>query len=548
MSYFDQNVDGGVRVGDPNSSGDATPTPQTPTDGLYSRNGRLTPSPHYARPRPIPAGPGDGGAAPRRNLRNIWEGANRPSQTGTTPNVVFPASPNSSDYSVTSIQHGLPSRNHGMDANDWETGLERLRLDEDMPRQLPASGEAPRHVQTYYGSYPHTRSPIPPPVEPEPSLRQLSIWSAYGNQASPNHSAQNGGISSSIGSSSTALSDPYLSFPPPMRYDAVLPSYQSRTSPDADLPAARRPFTAQHSPPVPMRMGQSSQYNAPAAGGPSSYPPPVPFLLQPRFQGFLPMQAIRSGREPSRSSSSSIIPGPLSSASASTNSNNPPAPSHRFSDRYHGMHTESNASAEHLSAEQNASLWITNLPPDITHRELLAQIRYMGRIWCCFINGPDGLAHSTAAAKVVFFQPAAAQRLLAHALEHGLVIRQHRAKVAQNRIKTGGTTPRGGDDSRVLLITGQDHFVNEKTLTAYFGERFVFQIDEVKTLIRGGGRAVVEFRFGSYRCQAQMGKISLEKDRPLGFEKAEFGEDPCEVGETWTSHQVALLRIRGIGL
>ncbi|KAJ3479470.1 hypothetical protein NLG97_g8313 [Lecanicillium saksenae] len=158
------------------------------------------------------------------------------------------------------------------------------------------------------------------------------------------------------------------------------------------------------------------------------------------------------------------------------------------------------------------------------------------------------MKHTTAAAKIVFFQPRSAQRLLLYSMGEGLRVRGFRAKVTQNRIKTGETIPRGGDDSRVLIVTGQTHFVNEKTLTEYFGQRFVFQLDEVKELINGGGRAVLEFRFGSYRCQAQMGKISLEKDRPLGFEKAEFGEDPCEVGETYSSHGIAVQRIKGIGI
>lgn len=293
-----------------------------------------------------------------------------------------------------------------------------------------------------------------------------------------------------------------------------------------------------------MRMGQSfnaSLAHSRAASGSDSYQP-EPFYLQPRNQGFLPMHAVRASREPA----TAHAPPPLSSGGIPAGQ--PAVPSTRFSDRYHGMHTATNASAEHLSAEQNASLWITNLPPDITHRELLAQIRCVGRIWCCFINGPDGLKHTTAAAKVVFFLPAAAQRLLQGAVEHGFQVRGFRAKVTQNRIKTGETIPKCGDDSRVLIVTGQASFVNEATLSEYFGQRFVFQVDEVRELIRGGGRAVVEFRFGSYRCQSQMGKISLEKDRPVGFEKAEFGEDPCEVGENWSSHAIALLRIRGIGL
>lgn len=254
-----------------------------------------------------------------------------------------------------------------------------------------------------------------------------------------------------------------------------------------------------------------------------------PFIPPIRSQGFLPMQAIRSGRE------FNLAP-------------QPPATVGQFSVRYHGMHTECNASAEHLRPEENASLWITNLPPDVTTHELLGQIRNVGRIWASYINGPDGTKHSTAAAKIVFFSPVSAQRLLQLSLVQGFRVRGYHAKVTQNRIKTPETHPRHGNDSRVLIVTGHQSFVNQTTLTAYFEQKFEFQLDEVKELLSGGGRAVVEFKFGSYRCQSQMGKMSLEMDKPGGFEKAEFGEDPCEVGETFTSMEIALQRIRGIGI
>lgn len=85
----------------------------------------------------------------------------------------------------------------------------------------------------------------------------------------------------------------------------------------------------------------------------------------------------------------------------------------------------------------------------------------------------------------------------------------------------------------------------------WFGARFKFEVDEVVPLITttaAGGRSVVEFRFGSYRCQGQMGKIALEKDRPEWLEHVEFGDDPCEVGDGFTSYAIAAQRIQGMGM
>ncbi|PHH65044.1 hypothetical protein CDD81_3442 [Ophiocordyceps australis] len=219
----------------------------------------------------------------------------------------------------------------------------------------------------------------------------------------------------------------------------------------------------------------------------------------------------------------------------------------RFSIRYHGMHTESNASADHLAPEQNCALWLTNLPADVSYSELLATIRHIGRIWCSYINLPDGIKHHTAAAKVVFFSPCAAQKLLTQAWTSSIVIRGHRVRVSHNRIKSDRNDV-AGPASRVLIITGSAEFVHPQNLRLWFSQRFIFQEDDARMLISAPHRAVCEFRFGSYRCQSQMGKMALEKDRPDGFEKVEFGDDPCEVGDSLVSYGIAAERIQGKGL
>lgn len=220
-----------------------------------------------------------------------------------------------------------------------------------------------------------------------------------------------------------------------------------------------------------------------------------------------------------------------------------------FSPEYHGMHNLANASAN-VPNDYNCALWLTKLPADVTYRELVdmvVQAGRFGRLYCTYINYPDKLKHITAAAKVVFFNPEAAQSLLNYAWTNGLVMRGHRIMVTHNRIKARAV-PMISRSSRVLIITGHVDFVSPEALTAYFQEKFVFQVDDVKELIRAGDRAVVEYRFGSYRCQGQMAKMALERELPDGFEKAEFGDDPCEVGETYSSYAIAAERIQGKGM
>ncbi|KAK4066048.1 uncharacterized protein Triagg1_8357 [Trichoderma aggressivum f. europaeum] len=263
-------------------------------------------------------------------------------------------------------------------------------------------------------------------------------------------------------------------------------------------------------------------------------PPVVNITVHPHEQphGFLPMQAVMQQTPPGAFTHEACTDAFGSS---------------KFSTRYHGMHTETNASAEHLAPEQNCALWLTNLPPGVSTHELLTAIRNVGRVWCSYVNYPDYVTHQTAAAKVVFFTPEAAQSLLSVSWTRGLYIQGYRVKVSHNRIKYGSHAITG-KMSRCLIVTGHADFVNEASLSKFFKDRFIFQVDEVVELIKAGGRAVVEFKFGSYRCQSQMGKMSLEKDRPAGLEKVEFGDDPCEVGDTMSAYGIAAERIQGRGL
>lgn len=218
-----------------------------------------------------------------------------------------------------------------------------------------------------------------------------------------------------------------------------------------------------------------------------------------------------------------------------------------FSPRYHGRHVASNASADHLTDEQNCAVFIRGLPPDVTYHELLGSIPRVGRVWRCFINGPTA-QHATSAAKLVFYHPRSAAALLAHASSPGLTVRRrYRASACYNRIKS----PRDACaryTSRVVMVTGHWRVVNPEALTDLFRRHFSFELDEASQIARVGRRAVVEYRFGSYGSQAQAARMVIERSRVEGIEAAEFGLDPCEVGEDLSMYNAALMRARGVGI
>ncbi|KAJ9143125.1 hypothetical protein NKR23_g6707 [Pleurostoma richardsiae] len=203
-----------------------------------------------------------------------------------------------------------------------------------------------------------------------------------------------------------------------------------------------------------------------------------------------------------------------------------------FSPKYRGDTSLLRNRSADIPESHNCSLFVMGLPPDTTIHALLSQIRNVGRIYATHINRPEpDRGHFTCAAKIIFFEREAAQRFYARCQERGFALPGSGGgggqgpRVVWNRIRTAQQDgPK--HKSRVLIIAGDRRFVNTAALTAYFRTKLDFQIDEVLTLADMGGRAVVEFRFGSYRCQAEAAKMALAREYSETV-KVYYGEDPC---------------------
>ncbi|KAF0315557.1 F-box domain-containing protein [Colletotrichum asianum] len=193
---------------------------------------------------------------------------------------------------------------------------------------------------------------------------------------------------------------------------------------------------------------------------------------------------------------------------------------------------ERNRSAD-IPDSENCALWITFLPPDVTHREILAEIRNMGRIWSVVISGPEPAKnHHTAAAKVVFFELGAAQKFYAMSCNPArrFKVRGHVTKVELNRIKTAQDNRR--NNSRVLRIKGRTDVVNKDALTAYFKQKITFEVDEVITIVMNEDMGDVEYRFGSFGNQAELAYLALQREYDVGgihspYWEVQYGHDPC---------------------
>ncbi|KUI63721.1 hypothetical protein VM1G_10513 [Cytospora mali] len=206
-----------------------------------------------------------------------------------------------------------------------------------------------------------------------------------------------------------------------------------------------------------------------------------------------------------------------------------------FSPAYGGdPHLERNRSAN-IPNELNCSLFMVNLPPNLTTHRLISAIHSMGptgRIYATHINAPEpDRQHYGCAAKVIFFERNAAHHFFDLCEEHGFIIDGFSARVMWNRIKTAQQA-HARNTTRVLLIAGDRTFVNPSALTEYFRTKLQFQIDCIIPHGDGldGKNAVVEYRFGSFRCQAEAAKMALVREHE--DVKCYFHPDPCEPGHS----------------
>ncbi|KAI1372300.1 hypothetical protein F4677DRAFT_449618 [Hypoxylon crocopeplum] len=178
--------------------------------------------------------------------------------------------------------------------------------------------------------------------------------------------------------------------------------------------------------------------------------------------------------------------------------------------------------------EKNTSLWITGLPGSTSYQILLTAIRKTGRVRSTVINGPDE-SHATAAASVSFFRRKDAEALYNAAEQCQFMVNDSFPKVQWNRNRVEEDTEYTYQ-SRVILIAGDPEIVKPGYLNWFFSTKFIFNLDCVINhgTIEGFGGPIarLEYRFGSFRSQAEFARMALSMEL-RGFLLAEYGEDPC---------------------
>ncbi|ETS73973.1 hypothetical protein PFICI_13839 [Pestalotiopsis fici W106-1] len=198
-----------------------------------------------------------------------------------------------------------------------------------------------------------------------------------------------------------------------------------------------------------------------------------------------------------------------------------------------------NQSAD-IPEAKSCALWITNLnlQPELEYKQLLSAIHDCGKVYACYVNPPDPQSgHSSYAAKLVFFDARGARELHSRAARGEFVVNEYVPVVRYNRIRTASQPQ--GPECRVLHIEGPSDIISQKDLDWLFTGNFQFEVENVRVLNEEHGRRRLEWRFGSYRCQAASAKKLIEERRrsarldpesPLGNWAqvyVYYGVDPC---------------------
>jgi hypothetical protein len=98
------------------------------------------------------------------------------------------------------------------------------------------------------------------------------------------------------------------------------------------------------------------------------------------------------------------------------------------------------------------------------------------------------------------------------------------------------------DHTRCTTIAAPIDIVTVPNLLAFFSKDFRFEIDEIIPLVMGNAINVLEWRFGSYRCQAQCmwawRKLREDPTFQSRNVRVKFEANPCDwsgLASRWAS-------------
>ncbi|KAK7959324.1 uncharacterized protein PG986_004178 [Apiospora aurea] len=188
-----------------------------------------------------------------------------------------------------------------------------------------------------------------------------------------------------------------------------------------------------------------------------------------------------------------------------------------------------NVSAD-IADDENCSVFVTGLSPNIGYYDLMQQLRF-GRIVQTHINAPSGYYH-TAAAKIVFWDRASAERFMGAVRSRQFAFVGYRIRATWNRVKVAPQDPADVTSSRVIRVHGPHEIVNEEAICAFLWDHFYFDLEEILVIEKSTSSCTLEIRFGSFWFQSENAFRFLREEHPDRESiTVAWAYDPCNFPE-----------------
>ncbi|KAK8095771.1 hypothetical protein PG999_013793 [Apiospora kogelbergensis] len=188
-------------------------------------------------------------------------------------------------------------------------------------------------------------------------------------------------------------------------------------------------------------------------------------------------------------------------------------PNFQFAETYSGNRMAYSNYSANIPDHLNCSVFMRGLPPTCSHSLLLSLIRGCGsRVWALHINRPDTRNPHNCAAKLVFHKRCGVDWLFEQIRNGQFVVDGYRPNAVLNKIKSA-PMPENDLRCRVVCVSGPPSLVNLESLGSVFRRNFYYDMDQTLSVIDRPDYRLLEFRFGSARCQGENAIQALQSHK-----------------------------------
>lgn len=175
--------------------------------------------------------------------------------------------------------------------------------------------------------------------------------------------------------------------------------------------------------------------------------------------------------------------------------------------------------------EENCSVFVQDIPAGATYADFLSTVRG-GKVYICRMDPPND-EFPTQAAKLVFFNRAAATTYLRQTTHGGIYVLGKLVRASWNRVRYGPHPH--PEQSRVIIISGPEDLMSFDYFEQFFSERFEYDLQaRFEIPYNLPKKKAHVWQFACLRAQAESARLAIEREFG-GIFKVQWAHDPCDL-------------------